>query len=198
MTAETPARPLNAPLTEYVRQFEDLRLDARQVTAGLSDPQLNWSPAPKRWSIAQCLVHLTAVGRPYCQKLAEAVAGARERGLIASGRVRYSFLERWMIRSMEPPPRLRLPAPAMFRPVESVEEYVGADVVAEYVALNDRYIDLLATADGLDVGRIKITSPETRLLRLRVGAAFAFLASHERRHLWQARQVRESAQFPKR
>ncbi len=61
MINKTSSRPLHAPLDEYVRQFEDLKRDARQLTEGLSDAQLNWSPAPGRWSMAQCLEHLNSV-----------------------------------------------------------------------------------------------------------------------------------------
>lgn len=193
---ETTATPLHAPLDEYVRQFEDLKRDARQLTAGLSDSQLNWSPAPGRWSIAQCLDHLSAVAKSYGLALEQGIAKARAQGITASGQMRYSWFERWMIRSIEPPPGRRLPAPGMFKPAESTQKLPGPLVIAEYIALKDRFVELLSSADGLDIGRVKITSPVTRLLRLRIGAAFAFLASHERRHLWQARQVRENADFP--
>lgn len=48
----------------------------------------------------------------------------------------------------------------------------------------------LRSADGLDLARIKVTSPVTRLLRLSLGQWLAGLAGHQRRHLWQARQVK--------
>ncbi len=196
MSTKSPKRPLHAPLDEYVRQFEDLRRDVEQLTDGLNDRQLGWSPEPPRWSIAKCLEHLIAVARPYAGKLEEGISRARAQGHQASKPVKYNFIERWLIRSMEPPPRYRFPAPRMFRPAESAQQNPGAQIVAEYFACNDRFVELLGEADGLDVGRVKISSPETRLLRLRIGAAFAFLASHERRHVWQAKQIRESSEFP--
>lgn len=196
MSNETPPKPLHAPLDEYVRQFEDLKRDARQLADGLSEPQLKWSPAPGRWSIAQCFDHLNTVAKGYASALEQGIARTREKGYTAGGAVRYSALERWMIRSVEPPPTRRLPAPGIFRPKEPTEQHAGAEAVAEYDALKDRYVELLTRADGLDVGRVKIVSPVTRLLRLRIGAAFAFVAAHERRHLWQARQVRGSSGFP--
>ena len=54
----------------------------------------------------------------------------------------------------------------------------------------------LEDAHGLDLRRARVVSPITRLLRLNLGAAFALIASHNRRHLWQARQVREHPSFP--
>jgi hypothetical protein len=36
----------------------------------------------------------------------------------------------------------------------------------------------------------------TRLVKISLGQVFPFIAAHERRHLWQARRVREDANFP--
>ncbi|MEM7356616.1 MAG: DinB family protein [Acidobacteriota bacterium] len=189
-------KPLHAPLDEYVRQFEDLKRDAAQLTDGLSDDQFNWAPTAERWSMAQCFDHLNAVARPYCEALARGIETTRERGFTVGGPVRYSFLERYAIRSMEPPPKRRIPAPGIFRPSASRPTYSLAETLDEYAAAKDRFVELLSSADGLDVGKVKIATPVSKLIRLRIGAAFAFLASHERRHLWQARKVRESVGFP--
>ncbi len=190
----TPA--LVAPLDEYLRQFQALENDARQLATGLSHRQFNWSPEAGRWSIAECLVHLNAVARPYGDAMSKSIEGGRHRARAAGGSVRYSWLERWMIRSLEPPPKRRLPAPAMFRPAATASDHSATEVMDEFVGLKHHFIELLIAANDLDIGRIKITSPVSRLIRLRLGAAFAFIASHERRHLWQARQVRTSAGFP--
>ncbi len=196
MTDEPISQQLLTPLDEYLRQVRDLENDARQLTRGLSPRQFNWSPEAGRWSIAECLVHLNAVAEPYCEAIAKAIETGRERAVVAGGPVQYSWLERWMIRSLEPPPKRRLPAPSIFRPTAKHNQHSLADVLDEFVGLKQRFADLLGEANGLNVGKIKVTSPVSKLMRLRLGAAFAFLASHERRHLWQAHQVRESAAFP--
>ncbi len=117
MNAEAEAPPpLHAPLDEVARQYQDLERDARRLTDGLDDGQLSWSPAARRWSIGQCLAHLNAVGGPYADALAAGIDEARERGLTTGRPVRYSWLERWLIRSMEPPPRRRLPARSAAHP----------------------------------------------------------------------------------
>jgi DinB family protein len=45
-------------LQTVVGEAEKNAADARSVVSGLSDAQLNWQPAPDKWSIAQCLEHL--------------------------------------------------------------------------------------------------------------------------------------------
>jgi len=44
--------------------------------------------------------------------------------------------------------------------------------------------------DGLDLAHVRTISPVNRLLRMPLGAYFDFFIAHDRRHLWQARNVR--------
>ncbi|MCU1237633.1 MAG: hypothetical protein JWP63_5600, partial [Candidatus Solibacter sp.] len=46
-------------------------------------------------------------------------------------------------------------------------------------------------ADGLDLRRVKVLTRITKLFKLSLGATLALTAAHERRHMAQARRVRE-------
>ena len=46
-------------------------------------------------------------------------------------------------------------------------------------------------AEGLDLARIKVATPISRFLKMSLGAMFEQAAAHERRHIEQARRVRE-------
>lgn len=48
---------------------------------------------------------------------------------------------------------------------------------------------LMREADGLDLGRLKLSSPAARILRLNAGDAFAALAVHAERHMGQVRRT---------
>lgn len=186
--------PLSPPLDEYQRQYEVLKDDVRQLVAGLDRGQFNWKPAPEKWSIAQCLVHLNKVDWAYVRALDHGIEKARERGQVGGRRIRYNFLERWFIRSMEPPPKRRYPAP---KKVVPTEDHPVEEVLERYLSTKSSLLDLLRRSDGLDICKAKINSPLLKLLKFRIGAAFAFLAAHDRRHLWQAKQVRQHPEFPK-
>jgi DinB superfamily len=185
--------PLSPPLDEYQRQYEVLKDDVRQLVADLDRDQFNWKPAPERWSIAQCLVHLNKVDWAYVRALDHGIEKARERGLVGGRRIRYNSLERWFIRSLEPPPRRRFRAP---KTVVPTEDHPREEVLERYLSTKDSLLGLLRRADGLDICRAKINSPLLKILRLRIGAAFALIAAHDRRHLWQANQVRRHPEFP--
>jgi hypothetical protein len=185
--------PLGADLADYLRQIDEIDADAGNLLTGLTEDQFHWSPTSARWSIAQCLVHLVIVGRRYLPILDETIDTARADHLMGRGPFRYGFVERWVVRATEPPPRIRLKTPASARPPDNQPL---AGVVANFLAVHDEMRKRIQAAKGLDLARAKVASPYTKSFRMGLGPCFAFLAAHERRHLWQAWQVRNHDLFP--
>jgi hypothetical protein len=163
--------------------------------------------------VAECLEHLVRTGEEYLPALDRAIEEARREGWTGSEPFRRTLLGRWMPGTLEPPPRLRMPAPKVIRPRRSREERPpaadgggpsagpgaggGADELARFLALRGRYARRLEEADGLDLGRARMSSPFVPLLRLDLESALRLVTAHERRHLWQAEQVTEMEGFPR-
>ena len=106
---------------------------------------------------------------------------------------RYGWLGNWFVRAMGDdrlPPRNRLRAPRLYQPRPWANPTIG-EAVQEFAALQDDFIAIVQAADGLDLARIKIASPITRLLRLSLGQWLNGLSGHQRRHIWQAAQVKK-------
>lgn len=174
--------------------------EAETLAAPLDGEQLWWRPEPDRWSIGECLDHLVRTGEAYLGALDEALEGGRRLPPGADASRRRTLLGRWTPRLLEPPPRLRLPAPEAVRPraegATTSPDRAAEDVLPRFLALRGRLGERLETADALDVGRIRVTSPFLSLVRFDVVSAFHVVAAHERRHLWQARRVQEREGFP--
>lgn len=185
---------MNEELQDCLRQIEAVKRDAPALVTGLSDAQFNWHPEPGRWSIAQCLDHLNVATGKTLPAFDRAISDARSRGRVASGPFRYSWFANWMVRSMEPPVKRRMGTVKLFTPAP---ERRVAEVIPEFLRVRDQFAERVRQADGLDLKRARVTSPVTRLLRMPLGAYFAFILAHDRRHLWQARLVREAAGFPR-
>jgi hypothetical protein len=122
-----------------------------------------------------------------------AIADARTRGWLAPGPFRYGWFTRWMIGSMEPPPKRRMRTFRIFTPPITVLS--RDEVLRTLAASRDRLLERIQAAAGLDLQRAIVVSPASRLFRIPLGGYFAFLAAHDRRHLWQARQVRGASGF---
>jgi len=184
---------LHPDLKDLSDQFMRLAEDARALAARLDDMRMNWTPDPRRWSIGQHLDHLNIVGRLYLPVLREAIRHGRARGLESAGPYRHGWLGGYFVRLAEPPPRRKFFAPPSMRPAARV---VAAETLTGFLTLQDEVRACLREANGLDLGRVKVASPVTPLLRLSLGQAFRLVAAHERRHLWHSWQLRKLFEFP--
>jgi DinB family protein len=189
-----PAHLALAPdLDEFRRQFEQLANDADALVAPLSDAQFTWNPRPNAWSVADCIDHLNVTARMYLPVLDEGIANAIRQGQYGEGPYAYWWLARMFVRMLEPPPRFRTKTPEAFRPPSGRTRH---EIMAAFRAYQVQYVDRLRQANGLDLARARARSPVVSWMVFPLGCGFAAMAAHERRHLWQARQVTEAAGFP--
>ena len=167
---------------------------ARSLTSGLTDAQANWQPkGGTRWSIAQCLDHLARINEMYVGHFQAIVAAARRDGKGPFQGVHPTWLGRMFVRSLEPPPRQRLKAPTSVAPVSSIPIDV---VLRDYLRSHDDYRRLVDACVAIDVNRVTGPNPFARAVRMRVATALLVIPAHDRRHLWQAQQVRLASGFP--
>jgi hypothetical protein len=118
-------------------------------------------------------------------------AAARE---AAGGRpYREGWLSRYIVSSMEPPVRHRVRTIAAVEPPPRLER---GRVLAEFTAAHRQLAELVRAAGDVDPRRARMRSPFLRLLRFTLGQVLRMNAAHARRHLWQARQVRDDPGFP--
>lgn len=179
---------MNPQLEEYRQQFERIASEAKELTKGLTESQFNWRPAPDQWSIEECLAHLTAVGQVEVEAVEKAVDDAKAKGITGTGPFEYPIWERFILRETEPPVRHAMPAPKRFTPIHG-QPITG--VLPTFLHVQRQFTLQIERADGLDLRRVKVPTPITRLLKLSLGTALAQAAAHERRHMAQARRVRE-------
>jgi hypothetical protein len=188
-----PSRDQYGGLDAAAEQFEATTRDARTLAGSFSDGELNWRPAPGRWSIGQCLAHLATSTDKALPAIDRAIATARARQWVDTGPVRYGWFARWMTGSMEPPPKRRMKTFAIFQP--PAETLHRDDVLRELAASRGRLLERVRAAAGFDLKRPIVVSPVSAFFRMPLGAYLAFLAAHDRRHLWQAQQVRQASGF---
>lgn len=62
------------------------------------------------------------------------------------------------------------------------------------IRVHSRNSRRLCLARDLDLNRIRFRNPFIGLLRYSVGTALLVIGAHDRRHLWQANQVRAAAE----
>jgi hypothetical protein len=178
---------------EFVAELERQGAQTQTLSAGLNEAALNWQPnGGKSWSVAQCLDHLTIMNAVYLRAMQEAVESNRDQleprktPIQASG-----WLTHLVISYEEPPPKIKLPAPRKISPPSML---TGA-VISDFQVLQKQLADFVREWGGADLGDLKVKDPLFPL-HLTVDTELLIIAAHNRRHLWQAENVKKKAGFP--
>ena len=168
--------------------------EANALVAGLSEAQLNWTSAPDRWNIAQCLDHLAATSKAFEPYFATAIKRGREKWPTpAPVTYRPSWVGGWLIKQVVPEATRKVPAPKVFRPSQSP---IIENSLEKFLNQQDEFLGFVRAAEGLDYNKTKLRSPVTPLMRYSLGDAFVVTVVHGWRHLAQARRMRETQGFP--
>jgi hypothetical protein len=189
---ETVTLPDDPRLRQYLEAIDAIRADARGLADGLTREQFNWRPDGRRWSVGQCLQHIVLTARLYPRKIEKMLAESRARQQRERA-YREGVFSRWFVRSMEPPPSIRVRTMSKVEPSADLDP---ATVLAEFDAIHLELARLTRAADGLSLVHGRTRSPFLPVLQFTLGQTIAMNLAHARRHLWQARQVRGAAGFP--
>ncbi len=186
-------RTVNAEIERLLYQVSVVRQDAEGLLWGLSEDQFNWIPPSRGWSMAQCFAHLNITNQLLINNIETAIGYGRARGIVGDGPFTYGFLSRWLLRSLQPTSKRKLKAPAKFHPKPGKDMKT---ILSEWESTHARLSELIRQSDGLDLAKVKVVSPVTSLLKYGLGMAFWIGSTHDRRHLAQAREIRNTKGFP--
>ena len=175
------------------RAYDATERDARAVVEGLSPEAGTRRAARGSWSVAECLDHLATANRVYLQ----AMQPAAERAL-AAGRWRRrpahpGLIGGWFVRVLEPParPGLKSRAPNAIRPRESPPL---DDAFRQFLTSKAEVRAFLDRFKGIDLAGVRFPNPFIRGVHFSLATGLHVIAAHERRHIWQAWNVRRAAE----
>ena len=183
--------PTNREHLARLAELADANADEiARVAAGLDATRLLWRPSPERWGVADCMEHLVATSAAYHPKLRTAIETAAHDPARDDARWAPSWLGRFLLNAVGPNGR------AVREPAALIPPPARPDAQTRLQAQEDVLRALIAKAYGADLRAVRIPSPISRLLSLRLGEALEMLLLHQRRHLNQAWRVRRASSFP--
>jgi hypothetical protein len=190
--------PLDPDIAMLITEMDANLSHAESITHGLTREQFQWRPGPGRWSIGECIAHLNAANTVNLPAIATGIAQGRARNLKGEGPFRYGFLMRRFTASQEPPVTKKYKAPKAMIPPADVDP---DETLAEHRRIATELKRLAREADGLHLARVKMKLPglpalPRAIVRVPLGGWLVFITTHDRRHLWQAEQVRNDPGFP--
>ena len=182
-------RSLPSQLAEIQAQFDAASQKAHALVEGLNSEQLTQRPQPNQWSVAECLVHLNITSTEYLPILSASFEDARKQQALGNGTFKMDLMGKLLKWTLEPPAKFKTKTADKFQPVKV--EPVG-EVLPTFLNLQEQLKASVEKADGLAFDKVKIASPFNRRVKYNLLSCFNVILAHERRHLWQAEQVRNS------
>jgi hypothetical protein len=169
---------------------------AESITHGLRREQFQWRPGAGRWSIAECFAHINMTNSYTIGAIERGIAKGRDKK--GEGPFQYGFLVRKFIASQGPPAKKKFSAPKSLLPPADIDPDA---TLAEYRRIEGELRRLTKEANGLHLARVKIEMAALPavlrpFVKMPLGGQLLLTTTHDRRHLWQAEQVRNDPAFP--
>ncbi len=180
-------------LTEIHAEIDAASRDTEAVFGSLTASQLNWKPAPSRWSVAQCFDHLIRINGLMLDAMARSLDPAVPKALVHRVPGLPRIFGRVMIRSLTPTATRKLTAPASARPSTSA---LGGDIIVRFVEAQGGMRQRLRTFEPGALANTTMVSPFVSVVAYSVLDACRIIVAHERRHFDQALRVTQTPGFP--
>jgi hypothetical protein len=179
---------LHPQLRAIEQELAAITTRAARLVDRVDESGFHHRPGANRWSIAECLAHLNLTTRAYLPLIDDALQIGRLIPMSRPRRFRRDFTGWLLCRMAEPPYRFRATTTAPFVPSGAGTR---AEVLADFVRLQQELTSRVYHAEGLDLTSLVIISPFDGRLSYHLYSCFRVLPTHQRRHLWQAERVFE-------
>lgn len=187
--------PKEPELAQHVERIHRQTREVEAFLAPVTNDGFNWRPHPDRWTMAQCLDHLSETWQQYASRVDRAIRCGRADGTFGTGPFRYKgFLANMLIKSVDPANKKRFKAPKKFVPAGESKPIVPT--LQRFVDAQNALDRAVIAADGLDLAKLRFASPITPLIRMSLGQAFRLLTLHADRHIAQMIRIADDPDFP--
>ena len=160
---------------------------------GLTAQQLNWKPGADKWSVAQCFDHLVTANRAYFPIFEKVLSGEKKNTFWESLPWLPAIWGKMVIKVVNPESTRKLKAPKVFYPSSSS---IDGAVIHLFIDQQNQVIRYMKATEGLDLEKIKISSPVSNIITYSLMDAYRIIINHEKRHFLQATRVAEMDGFP--
>jgi uncharacterized damage-inducible protein DinB len=168
--------------------------DAIATFSSLSAEQLNWKPAEKSWSVAQCFDHLITTHSLYFPVFERFEKGGVKPSFLEKYSPLSGFFGRYLIKSLSPENQSKMKTTSKAQPSSSK---IDSGIVERFREHQHQMIEQLRRLPAdIDPTRTMMTSPLMGFVTYTLDDCFTILVVHVQRHFGQAKRVTETEGFP--
>jgi hypothetical protein len=165
-----------------------IEAELTELALSLTEAQFQAPPRTGGWSAGHCIEHLVLTGNEFVAKWDTALKRARTSGSPANTPVRSPWWQRAVLRATEPPYRLKSKTTQSFCPCSrrSMQK-----TIRRFLSMHQEFVKRLESSQEVNTETTQVQSPFASWMWYPLGFSFDLALAHERRHLWQAWQVRQ-------
>jgi hypothetical protein len=174
---QTLHKEIDTTTLAFQNEFGNLPLDL-----------LNIKPNPDTWSIGQNIDHLIVINESYVPVLAKAHKGQLQVPFWGKLPVVYNFFGNFILKSSGPDRSKKIKTFPIWQPAQSE---VSTDILTRFSEHQKKLKALISEAKPLLEKKTLITSPANDKITYTLEKAFEIIVAHEKRHLIQAKEVKD-------
>lgn len=178
--------PRATTLQELEDQFSEVAARFQSLVHSSGDDLCCAPPGQGSWSAAQCLHHLNISSDAYFPVWQQVIANAGPRKAEFNAPYKVDFWGRLLSWILEPPARIRSKTPIHFEPADRSDI---TQILEGFLDRQQRIIATLHRCRGRAIDQVRMASPADPRIRYSIWSSFVIVATHQRRHLWQAQQA---------
>lgn len=168
--------------------------EVREVFGDLSAEQLNWKPNDSEWSVGQCFEHLITTNDLYLANIQKVADGTHVNNWFSVIPLFPDLVGQQLKKAVSPDSPKKIKTFSIFEPSFSD---ISEGIIGDFGKNQERLISLMEAVKDRDLRKIKIVTPLSDAVNVRLSDAFEVIVMHERRHFNQAKRVLEAEGFPK-
>jgi len=176
---------MNAQLREIATELQEATARLRRLRGTIPADQWTVRNDPGRWSVSECIEHLNLTSAAFEPLLAAGIEQARKEPS-SPRKYRRGFLGWALWKMTGPDSRGRVQTTPAFVPAGAP---AANAVTAEFERRQGVLLALLASADGLPIDKVTMTSPFNSRMKYNIYAGLSAIPRHQHRHLQQAERV---------
>jgi hypothetical protein len=181
-------------LSEIINQAEAIARDTKTTFGNLDSRQINWKPNVESWSVGQCFDHLMTTNRQYFPQFDLVISGKKRMTLWQRMPFLPGFFGNMLFKIISPNTEKKTKTAKIFQPSSSE---INPQIINSFVKHQEEVIEKMNATEGINLDKIIIYSPVTRIITYSLFDAFRIIVAHERRHFNQAHRVMKAEGFPK-
>ena len=180
--------------TEFLKARKDETLAIIEIVKiefeSLDQKLFNTIPAPKKWSVAECIQHLNITLNIYIPQMVLAVQN-KNQYFGQKENFRHSFIGKMAVKSMTPKENNEIPMKMKTFKILKPDlfEYSKQEVFDRFFSFQKDIISIIDGCDQMSLEKPKIVTAAGPILKMGFGDALHFMVAHNQRHILQAQNV---------